>query len=151
VYGASHRFRALREIVVETPEPSEENPKGLMERTVTEASVREFGPVTWGAYEDATAAVRSLTDEVFRHRLGVRDGLDEPSDELLLALIERDPERMRSLFARMPEPGRSRRGQPDEQPAPSESRAAPAHPADERRSTSTGLYGLKPKETSWRI
>jgi phage head maturation protease len=153
VYGASHRFRALREIVVETPEPSEENPKGLMERTVTEASVREFGPVTWGAYDDATAAVRSLTDEVFRHRLGVRDGADDPSDEVLLALIQRDPERLRSLFARVPDLADlvAAATTNDETNAPSESRAATAHPADERRSTSTGLYGLKPKETSWRI
>lgn len=153
VYGASHRFRALREIVVESPEPSEENPKGLMERTVTEAAVREFGPVTWGAYEDATAAVRSLTDEVFRHRLGVRDALDEPSDELLLALIERDPERMRSLFSRIPNlADLVAANRSDEQPAPSESRAAQTHPAEERRSKpTTGLYGLKPKETSWRV
>lgn len=63
-YGASFRFRVMREQIVEEPEPSDANPKGLPERTITEAQVQEFGPVTWGAYSEASAGVRSITDEM---------------------------------------------------------------------------------------
>lgn len=64
VYGASFRFRLMREEWVEEPGTSARNPKGLPERTVTEAQVYEFGPVTFPAYLNATAGVRSrsLTD-----------------------------------------------------------------------------------------
>lgn len=63
-YGASFRFRVLRDEYVENPEPSETNPKGIPERTIKEMAVPEFGPVTWGAYAEASAAVRSITDEM---------------------------------------------------------------------------------------
>jgi HK97 family phage major capsid protein/HK97 family phage prohead protease len=64
LYGASMRFAVHRELVDERPEPSDYNPEGLPERTVKEAEVFEFGPVTFPAYADATAGVRSITDEV---------------------------------------------------------------------------------------
>lgn len=63
-YGASFRFRVLREEIDEEPGVSDHNPRGLPERTIKEAAVSEFGPVTWGAYSDASAGVRSLTDEM---------------------------------------------------------------------------------------
>jgi len=69
MYGASFRFRVLREDIVDSPEPSEHNPKGLPERTIKEASVAEAGPELWGAYPDATAQARSLTDEFMFRRL----------------------------------------------------------------------------------
>ena len=62
VYGASFRFAALREEWVDSPGRSDHNPDGLPERTVVEARVPEWGPVSWPAYVDATAAVRSLSD-----------------------------------------------------------------------------------------
>lgn len=62
VYGASFRFGAVREEWVDEPGRSEHNPEGLPERTVTEARVPEWGPVSWPAYDDATAMVRSLSD-----------------------------------------------------------------------------------------
>ncbi len=62
-YGASFRFRVMREEWLEDPDPTDENPRGLPERTIKEAQVLEMGPVTWGAYPTATAGVRSLTDE----------------------------------------------------------------------------------------
>ena len=61
-YGASFRFRVMREEIVEPKEASEDNPGRLPERTIKEAKVMEFGPVTFPAYAGATAGVRSLTD-----------------------------------------------------------------------------------------
>jgi len=61
-YGASFRFKVIRENLDQTARASAYNPKGLPERTITEAKVLEFGPVTFPAYEGATAGVRSLTD-----------------------------------------------------------------------------------------
>ncbi len=63
VYGASFRFKVMREDFDKKPDRSDFNPDGLPERTITEAKVLEFGPVTFPAYEGATAGVRSLTDE----------------------------------------------------------------------------------------
>lgn len=80
-YGASFRFQAVRMEDEEEPEPSEENPRGLMQRTLKELRLFEFGPVTFPAYADATAGVRSLTDHfVFEH-------------------LERHPEIVRSMLA----------------------------------------------------
>jgi phage head maturation protease len=45
-----------------TAKASTYNPKGLPERTITEARVFEFGPVTYPAYAGASAGIRSLTD-----------------------------------------------------------------------------------------
>jgi HK97 family phage prohead protease len=64
VYGASFRFRVLREDLVMEPEASEDNPRALPERTIKEAAVSEFGPVTFPAYADATAGLRSITDDM---------------------------------------------------------------------------------------
>jgi hypothetical protein len=63
-YGSSFRFGVIRDDLVTKPERSAYNPKGIPERTIREASVMEFGPVTWGAYSQATAGVRSITDEI---------------------------------------------------------------------------------------
>jgi len=62
-YGSSFRFGVDDEEIVHRPEPSEHNPEGLPERTIVKASVFEAGPVTFPAYANATAGVRSLTDE----------------------------------------------------------------------------------------
>lgn len=56
-YGASFRFKVLREEYVENPGPSDHNPRGLPERTILETQVLEFGPVTFPAYPAATASV----------------------------------------------------------------------------------------------
>ncbi len=63
LYGASFRFQVLREEVNTEPKRSKHNPEGIEERTIVECRVREFGPVTFGAYEDATAGLRGITDE----------------------------------------------------------------------------------------
>jgi HK97 family phage prohead protease len=80
LYGASFRFSVVREDVVQRPAKTDYNPRGIPERTVQEARVAEFGPVTFPAYAAATAGIRSMTDEF-----------------LFDALVE-DPERLRELL-----------------------------------------------------
>src|ERR1051326_59367 len=69
LYGASFRFRVMKEAFDQKPKRSDYNPDGLPERTIKEASVEEFEPVTFPAYAGATAAVRSLTDDFIVSRL----------------------------------------------------------------------------------
>ena len=55
----THRSRAAATEdghATKTAQASSYKPTGLPERTITEAKVMEFGPVTFPAYEDATAA-----------------------------------------------------------------------------------------------
>src|SRR4029077_18299373 len=62
-YGASFRFAVNDESWNNKPELSGYNPKGIPERTINAASVFEFGPCTFPAYEEASAGLRSMTDE----------------------------------------------------------------------------------------
>lgn len=59
MYGASFSFAIMREQVRERPPKSDYNPRGIPERKVIVARVREFGPVAWPAYASATATVDS--------------------------------------------------------------------------------------------
>lgn len=74
LYGASFRFRVVREEINQNPARSDTNPDGIPERTVKEAQVLEFGPVTFPAYAGATAKVRSVTDEIL-----FRDMVKDPT------------------------------------------------------------------------
>jgi HK97 family phage prohead protease len=56
-FGASFRFRVIREEVNGRPGRSDFNPQGLEERSTTEAAVIEFGPVTFPAYQAASAGI----------------------------------------------------------------------------------------------
>lgn len=68
-YGSSFRFRVVKEDFNRKPDRSEWNPEGLPERTIQEARVFEFGPVTFPAYGEATAGLRSATDWLVEHDL----------------------------------------------------------------------------------
>ena len=71
-YGASFRMKVEADAWIDKPTPSDYNPKGLPERTITRSKVMEFGPVTFPANPQASATVRSSTDE-FYTRLQQRD------------------------------------------------------------------------------
>jgi HK97 family phage prohead protease len=60
--GASFRFRVTSEEWNQPSEASSSNPSRLEERTITGIELYEFGPVTFPAYSEATAGLRSSTD-----------------------------------------------------------------------------------------
>ncbi len=97
VYGASFRFRVLREELVDEPGVSDYNPRGLTERTITELQCMEFGPVTFPAYPEATAGVRSLTDQY--RLMPIRDRADR--EQILLGAPRMDTEDIGTLAKMM--------------------------------------------------
>ena len=132
LYGASFRFRVLRQKLEKRPPVSDANRDGIPERTVAEASVKEFGPVTFPAYDGATAGMRSMTDE------------------FIMANLLRDPERLRRLVDYMP-----REQVDDDAPveydveldAPPETRRPLAPPVSGRRgNVRVPLYGARKRE-----
>lgn len=131
VYGASFRFKVMREEIVDNPKPSATNPHALPERTIKEALVREFGPVTFPAYAGSTAGLRSMTDEfMFQRFLSQPDKLRE----LLTAFL----------------PSREEEGG-DGDDAPTRRAEPSAHPVVVRRDTRP-LFGLhKEEKPTWRL
>jgi HK97 family phage prohead protease len=61
--GASFRFSVVQEQWVEPSKATDHNPGKLPERTVQACNLFEGGPCPWGAYPQATAGVRSGTDQ----------------------------------------------------------------------------------------
>lgn len=61
--GASFRFQVMNEAWEDQPKVSKDNPKGLPQRTITQARVFEFGPVTFPASAGASSGIRSLSDQ----------------------------------------------------------------------------------------
>lgn len=111
LYGASFRFRVIREEIDNDPGVSSHNPGGIPERTIKEVEVFEFGPVTFPAYAMATAGTRSMTDEF------IFDGFTE------------NPKRLVELIENV----RALKKPADKPPAPSETAPAKATPEPERR------------------
>lgn len=94
LYGASFRFKVMREDIVEEPERSAENPDGIPERTIKEYKLMEFGPVTFPAYPNATAGMRSMTDDLLfgwlaQHPTEARDMLTVERALPIAAAVER--------------------------------------------------------------
>jgi len=92
VYGASFCFEVIKEQFDDEPGVSADNPRGLPERTLLEVRVPEFGPVTFPAYEEATAGVRSITT-----RIAIESRGADVMDEMFGTWATRNPERARSL------------------------------------------------------
>ena len=142
-YGASFKFRVVREELVQEPKRSAYNPDRLPERTITEAQVFEFGPVTFPAYEGASAGVRSLTDTFTFERLA--------RDETALAtLIEfRNGGAAPSEHPADEDAGPEVREQDDA--SPTDSAAAEPHPVP-GRSVTAPLYGATTqRHETWRL
>jgi HK97 family phage major capsid protein len=66
LYGSSHRFSVISDVWDYQPATSASNPNGIPERTITEAKLYEFGPVTFPANPNATAGIRSTTDDYYQ-------------------------------------------------------------------------------------
>jgi hypothetical protein len=98
--GASFRFRVIGEQWVEPKKASDHNPEMLPERTITDVDLYEFGPVTFPAYEDATAGVRSGSDGFINHLLNDPTFVARFTERAGLAVVER-------ILAELPADGRS--------------------------------------------
>jgi len=85
LYGASFRFQVMKEELVQNPKANPENPRGIPERTIKEARVMEFGPVTFPAYPAATAGVRA-------------NAVRSLTDAYVVGQMTRDPERLREIL-----------------------------------------------------
>jgi phage head maturation protease len=61
-YGASFQFTVLSQDFNPRARKSAHNPRGIPERTINEAKVYEFGPVSFPAYEGTTAKIGSTAN-----------------------------------------------------------------------------------------
>lgn len=98
--GASFRFRIVAESWVDPKKATDHNPNMLPERTITDVDLYEFGPVTFGAYEDATSGVRSGSDRFVNHLLNDPTFVARFTERAGLAVVER-------VLASLPADGRS--------------------------------------------
>lgn len=73
--GASFRFKVTKEEWVDPKKESDHNPQMLPERSITGVDLYEFGPVTFPAYDDASAGVRSGSDQFIERLLADEDVL----------------------------------------------------------------------------
>ncbi len=148
LYGASFRFQVLNETFDSKPKRSDYNPEGIPERTITEARVREFGPVTFPAYAGATAGLRSLTDDFLFSQF-----IDDPDRlaELIEAFKQRrdaEPEPSEAttptegLGAAVAEASANFRGMKSEpEPSAATTRAKPHN--------REGIYPYREEKPSW--
>lgn len=90
-YGSSFRFTVEKDAWENTPERSDHNPEGIPERTITQARVYEFGPVTFPANPNATVGARSTTD-VFYQRSRDPEQLETLLRSAQIARTSAEPE-----------------------------------------------------------
>jgi phage head maturation protease len=115
LYGSSFRFGIIKK---DDERRRVSNEKGLLERTIREASMRELGPTPFPAYGGTTAGVRSLTDTIMLGRFPAEDLVAEAAirsnepdlvgemrllAERFLASDETDAEAMRAIVSMLDE------------------------------------------------
>jgi HK97 family phage prohead protease len=98
--GASFRFAVRDEEWLEPERSSKANPDKLPERSIKDIELYEFGPVTFPAYDSATAGVRSGSDQFIERLL--------KNEEVLARYIERaGPNVAAKFLASLPTLGRT--------------------------------------------
>ena len=147
-YGSSFRFGITRKEDLRGKNVA--NSKGILERTITEAYMRELGPTPFPAYAGTSAGVRSLTDDYLIGRfpaveLAAQAGLLTDDRDLLaemrelarmfVASQESDEDAMRDLMAALAEITGTTAPSTDAAPEGTSDRSAAT-------TTSNGLYGL---------
>ncbi len=156
VYGSSFRFAVVKK---DDESKRVRNEKGLLERTIREATMRELGPTPFPAYSGTTAGLRSLTDEFVLARfpaehLASEIALRSTEQDLVgeirllaekfIASDETDVDKMRGIVTLLDEfTGTDALS----------SEAAPTGTSPAKAAaTSTGLYGLdRDEEEAWRL
>lgn len=98
--GASFRFRVTGEEWVEPKRANERNPNKLKERTITKVDLYEFGPVTFPAYDTASAGVRSGSDQFLERLMNDPVFVARFTERSGLAVVEK-------ILASIPADGRS--------------------------------------------
>jgi len=139
VYGASFRFRVIKDEWVHEPGVSEHNPEGLPERTLKELRVAEFGPTVFPASPTATSGLRCATDRYYEQ---LRTRFPDSYEAAVRALN-------RTVIPLAPAPtstpaANSTGAAPEPQPAPGE--AAATQPDEPRTSHSDDPHETVPPE-----
>lgn len=97
--GASFRFKVTSEEWNDPKSATKDNPQKLPERTITGLDLYEFGPVTFPAYAEASAGLRSMTDDwcermmsdpLFVARFAERNSA-RAAEHILSGLVARGP------------------------------------------------------------
>lgn len=146
VYGASFRFGVVKESVEDSPERSASNPEGIPERTILEARVYEGGPVTFPAYSEATAEVRSLTDEMLFARFA-----ENPEDlRRLLDYLHGLERKARAITTDDLPSSKKDEDKPEAKPPESTPQTEPDD-STPRAGSRTPLYNGKKEQESWRL
>ena len=160
LYGSSFRFGITRKEDLRGRQVS--NSKGILERTITEAYMRELGPTPFPAYQGTSAGVRSLTDEFVLGRFPAQELADEAAEHtgdrdligemqelarIFVASQESDEDAMRDLMAALAEIAGTNAPSEDAAPAGTSHRSA-------AKTTVNGLYGLdrdREEAPAWRL
>jgi HK97 family phage prohead protease len=162
VYGSSFKFSAIRKDDVRGSKAR--NPKGLLERSIREASMRELGPTPFPAYKGTPTGLRSLTDDLVlsqfpAEHLAAEVALRTQEQDLvgeMLYLAKRftasegtDSDAMRTIVSLLDELTGT-----TEAPAPSEDAAPTGTSRSAATLPSTGLFGLARDQEvapAWRL
>lgn len=88
IYGQSFRFQVMAEEWVDEPDPSDHNPKGYPERSITEFRWYESGPVTYPAYEATSVGLRDGEPFAVRTRDEWKDWVEGRNVPTIVEIVE---------------------------------------------------------------